>query len=433
MRDWAGLLDRVLGARLRRLVKRYQKAHPETVCRAWSHTLGEATVYQGYTVGAEFQLQAGTVELVVNLAYLDRSPGFESAEVCWRQPTGEYEYSWPRRIRISTAQEMWRQRRMSRLGKGLPRLWRALKRALQRGCPPPPAKPRGPVFSVPRRLEKPKPAPLEWALDAREPTVHEAVVARLPGLLLNTTHGFEVDEVRRFQAQKRGWKLPAALPVGSARLDEFIEQPGPGEWRELYRQKPGFSGGLFLSRVAFVGDDDAYLCLRRLLGYGDSGSWIRSRSWDASETSWLERWDAPLAAELCDLVRLQRQGKSWRVVDAIDLLGPVPQELQATAVKEAWQSDFRAVEIPPDSKLAAVVVAELELCRMGLALESHPESLKVDAVLKDGRTLRFTVLTMSLNFTETLGPIKRLIVVNGAAPSKIVRAIVAWLELSRLA
>lgn len=43
------------------------------------------TIYQGYTVGAEFQLQAGTLEMVVNLAYLDRSPGFELAEVRWRE------------------------------------------------------------------------------------------------------------------------------------------------------------------------------------------------------------------------------------------------------------------------------------------------------------------------------------------------------------
>lgn len=79
------------------------------------------------------------------------------------------------------------------------------------------------------------------------------------------------------------------------------------------------SGGLFLSRVAFAGDDEAYLCLRRLLGHGDSDAWIRANSWDAEETPWQDRWDAPLAREPCDLVRLQRTGKSWRVLDAIDL------------------------------------------------------------------------------------------------------------------
>ena len=172
----------------------------------------------------------------------------------------------------------------------------------------------------------------------------------------------------------------------------------------------------------------AYLCLRRLLGYGDSRSWIRTTSWDAEEIRWQERWDAPLARELCELVRLQRTGKSWRVVDALDLLGPVSAELQARAVKEIWQNGLRSVEIPLSSKLATVVVAELELDRLGSEIESHPRGLQLDAVLKDGRTLRFTVLTMSTHFHATMGPIERLIVVKGADPEKIIGGICSWLE-----
>ena len=50
---------------------------------------------------------------------------------------------------------------------------------------------------------------------------------------------------------------------------------------------------------------------------------------------------------------------------AIDLRGPVASDLQARAVREIWQTGFRAVEISPISNLATVVVAELELDRMG--------------------------------------------------------------------
>ncbi len=58
------------------------------------------------------------------------------------------------------------------------------------------------------------------------------------------------------------------------------------------------------------------------------------------------------------------------------------------------------------------------------------KGLELDAVLKDGRTLRFKVLTMSMHLHETMGPIERLIVVNGAEPGRIVRDILSWLEMA---
>lgn len=430
MKDWAALLDRVLGTKLRRLVRRYQKAHPESVCRAWSHSLGEATIYQGCTVGAEFQLQNGTLQFVVDLAYLDRNPGFERAEVCWTGPKRNCEAAWPRRVRIGTAEEQWRQHRIPRLKKGLPRLYRALKRALDRGQPPPPPKPRKNVHvlefpAMPEIIVPPLPP-----ADPAEGPVFEAVLTRLRGRRMHPDLGFGLDSVRIFQAGRRGWNLPDKLPGEERDIDGYDEQPGTDEWREIYRQEPRFQGGIFLSRVAFASAQEAYVCVRRRLGFGESRYWISSRSWDGDEIPWRERWDTPYAIEICDLVRLQRQGKNWQVTDSLDLLGPIPSELQMEAVRESFQAGFRMHTSDPGSKLATVVVAEIDLYRVGGARESHPESLTVDAVLKDGRTLRFTVLTFSLSFTHPMGPIERVIVVNGAHPSRIVQAIEAWLKLA---
>ncbi len=36
-----------------------------------------------------------------------------------------------------------------------------------------------------------------------------------------------------------------------------LVQPEPYQWREHYRENPSFSGGLYLSRVAFASDYDA--------------------------------------------------------------------------------------------------------------------------------------------------------------------------------
>ena len=430
MKDWAALLDRVLGNKLRRLVRHYQNAHPESVCRAWSHSLGEATIYQGCTVGAEFQLQNGTLQFVVDLAYLDWKPGFERAEVCWTGPERNCEAAWPRSVRIGTAEEQWRQHRIPRLKKGLPRLYKALKRALARGQPPPPPKPRKNVHVVdfppmPETVEPPLPP-----ANPGDGPVCEAVLARLGGRRMNPDLGFGLDRVRIFQAGRMGWNLPDELPGEARRIDGYRGHPRIDEWREIYRKDPDFRGGIFLSRVAFVSDQEAYICVRRRLGFGDSGYWANSRSWNGNEIPWRERWDAPNAMEICDLVRLQRQGRSWQVTDALDLLGPVPGQLQMEAVRESFQAGFRMHAGDPSSKLAMVVVAEIDLYRVGGARESHPESLTVDAVMKDGRTLRFTVLTFSLSFTRPMGPIERVIVVNGAHPTRIVQAIEAWLKIS---
>lgn len=431
MKNWPALLDRLLGEKLRSLVRRYQKAHPESVCRAWSHSLGAATIYQGHTVGAEFQLQDGTLQIVVDLAYLDRNPGFELAEVCWTKPAERTcEAAWPRRIRLGTAEGQWKQRRMARLKKGLPRLYKALKRALERGHPPAPQKRRKnvAVFDCPAGPEIVE--PLLPDADPAEKPVCEAVLAQLRGTRMGPDLGFGLDGVRKFQILRKGWNLPDELPGEERRIDGYRGHPGTDEWREMYRKDPGFSGGIFLSRVAFASKDDAYLCVRRRLGFGDSGYWVNSRSWSGEEVPWRDRWDAREAVEICDVVRVQRQGSSWRVTDALDLMGPVPSDLQMEAVRESLQAGLRMHISEPGSKLATVVLAELNLHRSGGALESHPESLEVDAVLKDGRTLRFTVLTFSLHFSRPMGPIERVIVVNGAHPTKIMRAIEAWLELS---
>ena len=148
------------------------------------------------------------------------------------------EASWPGCIRLGTAEAMWRQRRVARLKKGLPRLYKALKQALARGRPPRQRqRPASAIdyLSVAHRIGVPPPP-----LEAAEGPVYQAVLGRLGCPRLSPDLGFGLDFVRHFQARQRGWSLPKELPGQAQTLDEVVNGVHPGQivqaieaWLEL--------------------------------------------------------------------------------------------------------------------------------------------------------------------------------------------------------
>lgn len=407
MKDWPGILDRTLGSRLRALVERYQKAHPETLCSVWSHSLGQATIYQGYTVGARFQLPGGTVELNVDLAYLDRAPRFEQARVSWLEPVEELEVHWPRRIRFGSGGNQYA---IPRLRNGLPRLVRGLERALARG------RPRN---RYARPCSQKTEVSATGAIEPSEAEVYEAVLARLRTTFVERTAiGFQLEYNRRFQANERGWRLPDALPE-EPRLVSEVSVPirGARGWRELYQQSPSCQGALEFTRVAFASEHEAFVVVHKRIGYGDNLP-------PMSTADWRERWEAAPARHLVELARLERSGSSWHVVDALDLLGPMPVEMLERSTRAALQEELHRMEIRPDSTLAAVLVKAVEF---DPAFDFSPSGCELDAVLRDGRTYRFIARSL-FNTSSLRGPVERLIVLKGIRPDRLVRAIEAWLR-----
>lgn len=426
MTDWAVRLDRWLGSRLRRLVKGYKRAHPETNCRVWSHTLGQATVYQGYTVGASFQMPGGTVQLVVDLGHLDSRPGFETAYVVWMEPVWEVEVEWPPSI---IAGQQTKQRRITKLKEGLPKLLRALKEALRRGRPPvrPPVK-NLVEFSAPERPAEQSEAREEPGAD--DAAVREAVLASLPGRFTIAQLGFAVDRVRRYQAQLQGWKLPLILPAERLRLSS--DEPGAHGWREVYRREPLSQGRISLSRVVYASTTEAFLRVRRSIGFGDSGYWIGTTSGNAAENSrWQDRWGERLARELLELVRLEKRADGWQVADSINLLSPVPGELQMAAVRSDMEADLGEAQLSCDTLVDRLDLGYVQLRTSGKVVYSDVAWFEVDAILKDARTFRFFVLpAFSVHSNDAIGPYERLIVVDSVNMSNVARAIEAWLALS---
>src|SRR5436190_10728002 len=80
------------------LVDRVAREFPTVHARAYSHSVGSATEYQGHSMGVDCLLKdasgndSDNVTLTVSLAFLTTQPRV-NADVCWGHPTGVIEAS----------------------------------------------------------------------------------------------------------------------------------------------------------------------------------------------------------------------------------------------------------------------------------------------------------------------------------------------------